>query len=68
MYWKEIRRSHHYEQHHKDSMSWSEVIKLIYLIKNKRKKGNKIQIENEKVYILCELKEKILYVINVKMK
>ena len=37
-------------------------------IKNKRKKGDKIEIEDDKFYILCELKENILYVINVKRK
>ncbi|MEK6858222.1 MAG: hypothetical protein AABX39_06560 [Nanoarchaeota archaeon] len=66
MYWTEIKRSEHYEQHHKGTLPWSEVVKLIYLIKNKKKKGNKIQIENERFYILCEIKENILYVINVK--
>lgn len=68
MYWKEIRRSEHFEQYHKGMLEWSSVIRLIHNIKNKRKKGNKIEIEDDKVYILCELKDKILYVINVKIK
>ncbi len=66
MYWKEIRRSRHFEEYHKGNMAWSDVIRLIYTLKNKRKKGNKIEIENEKVYILCEIRDSILYVINVK--
>ncbi len=66
MYWTEIKRSEHYEKYHKGTLPWSEVIKLIYLIKNKKKKGSKIQIENERFYILCEVKENVLYVINVK--
>ncbi len=68
MYWEEIRRSEHFELHHKGTLAWHEVIKLIYSIKNKRKKGNKIEIEDDKFYILCEIKNKILYVINVKRK
>jgi len=68
MYWEEIRRTEHYEEYHKGTLPWSEVIRLIYTIKNKRKKGDKIEIEDDKVYMLCELKEKILYVINVKRK
>jgi len=68
MYWKEIRRSEHYELHHKGTLAWNEVIRSIYMIKNKRKKGDKIEIEDDKFYILCELKDKILYVINVKRK
>ena len=68
LYWKEIKRSEHYEKYHKGTLSWEQVIRLIYLIKNKRKKGDKIVIENSKVYILCEMKDKTLYVINVKTK
>ena len=68
MYWEEIRRSNHFEQYHKGTLAWSDIVRLIYTIKNKRKKGDKIEIEDDKVYILCELKEKILYVINVKRK
>lgn len=68
MYWKEIRRSKHFVQYHKGTLAWSDVIHLIYAIKNKRKKAGKIEIEDDKVYILCELKDKILYVMNVKRK
>ena len=68
MHWEEIRRSEHFELYHKGTLPWNEVIHLIYAIKNKRKKGDKIEIEDNKFYILCELKDKILYVINVKRK
>jgi hypothetical protein len=68
MHWIEIRRSPHFEEHHKGTLPWSEVVRLIYTIKNKRKRGNKIQIEDSRFYILCELREKVLYVINVKRK
>ncbi len=68
MYWEEIRKSAHFKEHHKGTLAWSEVVRLIYTIKNKRKIGDKIKIEDNKFYILCELKNKILYVINVKRK
>ena len=68
MYWKEIKKTDHFEKEHKGTLSWSDVIGLIYSVKNKRKKGNKIEIEDSRFYILCELKDDILYVINVKNK
>ena len=68
MYWKEIRKTEHFEQYHKGILAWSDIINFIYTIKDKRKKGDKIEIENDRFYILCELKDKILYVINVKKK
>lgn len=68
MHWEEIRRSAHFEECHAGILARSEVIRLIYTIKNKRKKDSKIEIENDRFYILCELKDNILYVINVKSK
>ena len=68
MYWEEIKRSEHFEQYHKGILAWSDIVRLIYAIKNKRKKGDKIEIEDNRFYILCELKGKVLYVINVKKK
>lgn len=56
MFFEEIKRSEHFKKYHKGSLSWSEIIHLIYAIKNKRKIDNKIKIENDKVYILCEIK------------
>ena len=68
MYWEEIRKSEHFELYRQGTLPWSDVIRLIHQIKNKRKQGNKIKIEDHKFYILCELKDKTLYVINVKRK
>ncbi len=68
MYWKEIKKTKHFEQYHKDILAWSDIVKLLFLIKNKRKKGSKIEIEDSRFYILCELKYKILSVINVKKR
>ncbi len=68
MYFKAIKRSKHFERYHRATLAWSDVIRLIYAIKSKRKKKNKIEIEDERFYMLCELKDKTLYVINVKKK
>jgi len=68
MYWEEIRRSDHFEKYHKGALAWSDIVRLIYIMKSKRRKGDKIEIEDDRFYILCELKDKILYVINVKKK
>jgi len=68
MYWKEIKKSKHFEEEHQGVLAWSDLVHLIYTIKNKRKKGDKIQIEDARFYILCEVKDKILYVINAKIK
>ena len=68
MRWEEIRQSRHFREFHSGALAWSAVIRLIYAIKNKRKKGDKIEIEDARFYILCELKEGVLYVINVKVK
>ena len=51
MYWEEIKRSEHFEKHHKRTLAWSDIVNLIYSIKNKRKKGNKIEIEDNKFYM-----------------
>ena len=68
MYWKEIKKSEHFKNHHEGTLAWSDVVRLIYTIKNKRKKRNRIEIEDNRFYILCELKDESLYVINVKKK
>ncbi len=68
VHWEEIAPSRHFEAYHKGSMAWSDVVRLIYAIKSRRKKGGKIEIEDSRVYILCEIKGNTLEVINVKIK
>jgi len=36
MYWEEIKRSDHYEKHHKGILAWSDVVRLIYTRRNRR--------------------------------
>ena len=66
MYFKSIRKTNHYKEHHEKGVPWSEVITAILTAKNPRKKDNKIEIKTKTHYILCILKDNILWVINAK--
>jgi len=66
MYFKSIRKTKHYKEHHEKDVPWSKVIEIILTTKNRRKKGDKIEIRAKKYYILCQLKNNILWVINAK--
>ncbi len=66
---KRIKKSKHYIQEHEKQFPWSEVVRIILTeTKRRRRKGNKIEIETERYYVLCELKGNILWVINAKRK
>ena len=60
MFFKSIKKTRHYKQKHEKFVPWSKVVEIILTTKNKRKKGNKIEIKTKKYYILCELKDNIL--------
>lgn len=66
MRFKHIRKTNHYKEYHERNFPWSKVIEIILTTKNPRKKGDKIEIKTEKHYILCELKNNVLWVINAK--
>jgi|TARA_B100001971_G_C18121314_1_gene499578 c-di-AMP phosphodiesterase-like protein len=66
MHFRSIRKTNHYREHHEKDVPWSEVIEAILTTKNPRKKENKIEIKNNKYYILCKLENNILWVINAK--
>ena len=69
MLFKSIKKTEHYKKYHQDDVPWSEVIAVIFAAsKNMRKKGNGIEIATDRYYILCELKNQTLYVINAKRK
>ena len=65
MYFKYIRKTDHYKRYHEKQVPWSKVVEIILNTKSKRKKGNKIEMENG-YYVLCGIKNDILYVINAK--
>ena len=66
VYFREIRATEHYVEEHEHEVPWHDVIRIIVTTKNPRKKGNKFEIEQEGYYLLFEIKEKVLYVINAK--
>ena len=69
LYFKAIKKSKYYVNEHEKDIPWSEVVAVIFRsAKNMRKKGNKIEIENQHYYLLCEIIDKELYVINAKRK
>lgn len=65
MRFNDIRKTDHYKLYHEKQVPWNKVIEIILNTKSKRKKGNKVEIKNG-YYILCEIRDDILYVINAK--
>jgi hypothetical protein len=66
MYFRAIRKTEHHKENHEKYFPWSKVVEIILTMRNPRKKDNKIEIKTDKCYILCELKDSILWVINAK--
>lgn len=66
IFFTKIKPDKHYIEHHQKDVQWPEVVEVILTTKNKRKKRNRIEIKTNKYYILCKLKNKILWVINAK--
>ena len=69
VYFTAIKKTKHYEENHERYVPWSKVIEIIFKSsKNMKKKDYKYEIETDGYYILMELKNKVLYVINAKRK
>ena len=66
VYFTEIRPTEHYLENHASDVPWEKVVKLIFTTKNPRKKGEKFEIENVEYYLLFEVQNGILFVINAK--
>ncbi len=67
VYFTEIKKTTHYVEQHEKEVPWSEVVTLIFSsAKQIRKKGNRYEIENERYYVLMEIKDGVIYVINAK--
>lgn len=66
VYFIDIEPTDHYLKEHIKDVPWDKVVEIIFSTKNPRKKGNKFEIEKDGYYILFEIKNKILYVINAK--
>ena len=66
VYFTDIQPTQHYLEEHANDVPWDKVVELIFTIKNPRKKGNKFEIEKDGYYLLFEINNTILYVINAK--
>ena len=66
VYFTKIEPTEHYLREHAHEVPWAEVVEIIFTAKSPRKKGDKFEIENDKYYILFEIKDDTLYVINAK--
>lgn len=69
VYFTDIKKTEHYKEHHEKHMTLFEVTKVIFEErKNIRKKGENLEVETKKHYILFKIINKIAYVINAKRK
>ncbi len=68
VYFIGIEPTDHYFKEHKKNVPWDRVVEIIFSTKSPRKKGNKFEIEKDGYYILFEIKNNILYVINAKKR
>jgi len=66
VYFTSIEPTRHYIENHEIDVPWYKVVELILTTKDPRKKGNKFEIEKDCYYVLFEIKNTILYVINAK--
>lgn len=68
VYFTDIKPTQHYIDEHEKDVPWHEVVEIILTTKNPRRKDNKFEIEKEKYYVLFEIKDNILYIINAKRR
>ena len=66
VFFTRIEPTAHYLEKHINEVPWERVIELIFTTKCQKKKGTKFEIEKEGYYILFEIKDNVLYVINAK--
>ena len=66
VYFTDIKPTRHYLKEHSKDVQWDKVVEIIFTTKNPKKKQNKFEIEKDGYYILFEIKNNILYVINAK--
>lgn len=66
VYFTDIQPTDHYLEEHEKEVHWDKVVEIIFSTKNPRKKGDKFEIEKNGYYILFEIKNNVLYIINAK--
>ena len=68
MYFTQIVKTSHYIKFHEKSFPWSQVVEYVLTNKNRRKRGDKLQIETDRYYILGVVRNRKLEIINAKWK
>jgi len=68
LYFTKIKKTKHYEEEHEKEVPWSKVVEVILTSKQKKKRGDVIEIYDKDYYIICEIREQTLYVINAKVR
>lgn len=66
VYFTKIQPTSHYLEHHAKDIPWDKVVEIIFSTKSPRKKQDKYEIEQDGYYILFEIRENIIYIINAK--
>lgn len=66
VYFKEIKATKHYGEHHEKYVPWHKVIEILLSTKNPRKNGDVFEIEADGYYIVFKIEQKVVYVINAK--
>lgn len=66
VFFTRIEPSRHYLKEHAKDVPWHEAVEIILATKNPRKKNGKFEIETSKYYVLFEVENGVLYVINAK--
>jgi len=61
-----IEPTEHYTREHEKDVPWHKVIEIIFTTKNPRKKDNKYEIEKDGYYVLFEIRNQTIYIINAK--
>lgn len=67
VYFTDIQPTDHYLEEHEKEVPWDKVVEIIFSTKAPRKKEDKFEIEKDGYYILFEIKDNVLYVINAKI-
>lgn len=66
VYFTSIEPTEHYLKEHAQEVPWHEVVEIIFSTKNPRKKGDKFEIVCRGYYVLFELRNNVIYVVNAK--
>jgi hypothetical protein len=65
---RDIMPTEHYLENHAKEVPWNEVLLLITMTKNPRRKGDIFEIETEEHYVVFAVRNKVAFVINAKRK